>query len=493
MQDPERKKLQKIAYLAENDLFYFCKHVLGYSKMEVMPHQELCTFITNKRTGKGKKKMVLLPRGSFKSSLLTIGYSLWRIIKDPNVRILINSETFSQAKAFLAGIKQHIEQNETFRMLYGDLKSGENTWKQEEITVNSRTATIYKEPTIATAGIGVTKVGQHYDVIIFDDIVSTKNVNTREQIQKVHTHYKLMLSILEPKGDFYIVGTRYHFNDLYGHILEHESVAYDIMVRSAINDDNTLFFPSVLTKEYLEQQRASQGSEHFSNQYLNKVIDENASVFRLTWIKYYDEAPKNLNHFMLMDNASSQEQDADFTAIVICGIDPGNNIYVREALAIKDTLAPIINTVFMKMQEYKISEQGCLALEVNAMQLTLKYILTEEMEKRGEYFSIKELRPNSTRSKMSRIKGLQPWFENGKIFLQKSQTELIEQIIHYPRCKHDDLIDAFASVLEVMSAPKELARPIWEGSTLTENEQIIWQNKRNLTKRSVIRKKRMMF
>ena len=408
---------------------------------------------------------------------------------DPNLRVLVSSETFGQSKTFLTAIKDHIEKNEVFRAIFGDQKGDDAVWRQEEITITKRTK-VAREPSIGVSGVGQTRVGMHYDIIILDDIVSNNNINTPEQILKTINHYKLLLSILEPGGILIIIGTRYSFADLYGHLIDNEPKNFDILIRGAYDKEGNLYFPSRLTKTYLDEQRKSQGNQVFSNQYLNNPIDQDSAIFKKQWIRYFNKGPENLRRYLLIDPASTSGKTSDFTGIVICGVDENNNIFVEEAINNKSTIGEMIGLVFEKVLQYQIYKDGCVALETNANQTTYKYIFDEEMRKRGFFFPITELKPASGRSKMSRIKGLQPWFEGGKIYLKKEQQELIDQITMYPRTRHDDLVDSMSNILQVMvpataSAPKDK----WEGTVLTANEVAIWKNKETIGKRMVHRTK----
>jgi hypothetical protein len=83
-------KLEKIAKRATTDYYFFCKQILGYEKMRPQPHQEICDFleaaITGDKEKRGKRKKLLLePRGSFKSSVATVGGSLFALQKNPNL------------------------------------------------------------------------------------------------------------------------------------------------------------------------------------------------------------------------------------------------------------------------------------------------------------------------------------------------------------------------------------------------------------------------
>ena len=479
-------KVSQIREKALSDLYFFSKDILNYDLIRKQPHQELCDFLERE---KKSKKLILLPRGSFKSTIVTISYPLWKLIKDPNLRILISSETYIQSKTFLTAIKNHISDNETFKTIFGDQKKEDSVWRQEEITVAGRTK-VAREPSIATSGVGQTRVGFHYDIIILDDVVSNNNINTPEQIKKIIEHYKLLLSILEPGGLLIIVGTRYSFADLYHHIEEEEASTFDILIRGAIDDDGKLYFPSRLTKSFLDAQRKAQGSLHFANQYLNKCIDDGSAMFRVDWVRFYRESPQGLNVFMLIDPASTATRTSDFTGIVICGVDHNSNIFIIEAINNKSTIGEMVNLIFNKVVQYDINLSGTVALETNANQQTYKYIFSEEMNKRNFYFPITELKPSSIKSKAMRIKGLQPYFENGKIYLKKDQTDLYHQIVMYPRTKHDDLIDALSNILQVMAPPTVKEPSKWEGSILPINEMNIWKEKDKIGLRKVRQTKR---
>ncbi len=66
------------------------------------------------------------------------------------------------------------------------------------------------------------KVGQHFDMIIGDDMNSGNNSETPEACEKVYRHYQLNQAILDPGGIYGIVGTRYSTADVIGKILENE-------------------------------------------------------------------------------------------------------------------------------------------------------------------------------------------------------------------------------------------------------------------------------
>lgn len=170
-----------------------------------------------------RRKLIVMPRGTFKSSIGTVAYSMWRLINNPNERILIDSEVYTNSKNFLREIRA-IFQSKKFVDLFGDWRG--SNWTENEITVSTRTKT-YKEASITAGGIGTVKVGQHYNIIIGDDYNSGNNSETTEMRAKVIRHYQMSTSILEPDGTYAIIGTRYAVDDVIGWIQDNEIGAQD--------------------------------------------------------------------------------------------------------------------------------------------------------------------------------------------------------------------------------------------------------------------------
>ncbi len=230
-------------------LYWFSKIILDTKPIVPHAHMQLCEFVNDRYIeGEDKEikpfKLILMPRGSLKTTIVTINHSIQQIVLNPDIRILIASETYANAKDYVKQIKGTIETNENINNLYGNLVN-DKSWRDEWFVVATRKR-VQKEPTVSAAGIDQTKVGMHYDLIIFDDVVSQNNIQTKEQMQKVQNFYSLALSLLEPTGKMLVVGTRWAYYDLYNHIIENERHKFNVYKRSAVNDDGSLFYPERL-------------------------------------------------------------------------------------------------------------------------------------------------------------------------------------------------------------------------------------------------------
>lgn len=465
---------EKKAARGLNDLFFFCKYILGYNEMEIEPHLEMCEYFSSG----WPRRLDLEPRGSFKSTIGTIGFSIWRIIKNPNIRILINSQELKQSKKFLSEIKGHFEHNEELKSLYGDFVNNAPKWDQDEIIVNKRTKH-RKDPTIATGGVETPKTGGHVDLIINDDLQDEYNTKTAEQIEKVIHFWKLQTAILEPEpetpGEDYIppeqqdTGTRWKVGDLGEHIIAQEKQrrkeglgkGYLIRVRSAYKKDGSLYFPTRLTKKYLDTQRLIMGSQLFACQYLNNPVDEDATMFKKKWMKFYGQyAPKNLSITAILDPAISEKDDNCDSAFTIVGTDVDGYEYLLAAYFLKDTTDKIVDMMF-RIQE--LHNPAIFGVETVAFQKSLKYWVWERMRQTGRSINIFELKTDTHVTKDMRIKGMVPFFESGSIQWPGSRPEdlngdmlrLWDQVTQYPMSRFIDGVDSLAYHRQIIIPPAE--------------------------------------
>lgn len=152
------------------------------------------------------------------SSIGITAYSIWKLINNPNERILIDSEVYENSKNFLREIKAYL-QSPHMTEVFGDFRG--SVWGEGELTIAQRTHP-YKEASVTAGGVNTVKVGQHYSVIISDDLNSGNNSGTPEMRAKVLNHYRLNDAILDPGGTYVVIGTRYADDDVIGNILKNE-------------------------------------------------------------------------------------------------------------------------------------------------------------------------------------------------------------------------------------------------------------------------------
>lgn len=444
-----------------NELYLFNKHVLEVEKgddkfVPLAPvHKEMCNFITDRTD---RKKLILIPRGHLKSKLITIGYSVQQILKNPKIRILIYSATWQMAVDLNLSIQKALQTNQRIHQIWGDPTVGNKEWSQDRTRLKQNDT---REPTITAAGIDNNLVGGHYDIIIMDDVVNRDNINTREQIEKVVKRYKDSLDLLEPKGQLIIIGTRWHDSDLYGWILDPSNnikESYEVMIKRAFEGNIVTgegfepIWSQKFTLEHLQKQLREEGWSHFSAQYLNDPVPEEDADFKRDWFQYYDLSDlkgRILNKFLMVDPAISLDKSADYTAMVVVGVDENNYLFVLDIIRSRFSPNQLIDGIIRLVERWQIADVG---IETVAFQKVIAYSLRDDLRFKRKPFHITELKPNE-RSKDQRIKGLQPLYENGKIYHNKylpNNIFLEDELVRFPSSKHDDIIDALSFSLDLI-------------------------------------------
>lgn len=180
---------------------------------------------------KGEPEFLLIntPPEHAKSTTITMNYVTYRICQDPNIRIIIVSQTQEMAKRFLRGIKDRLaSENKNYQQLQldfapeGGFDAGSASWTADAIYISSSTRDSgEKDPTVQALGIGGHIYGSRADLIILDDTVTGKNAHEyQKQMDWLQREVYNRLSY--PGGRILLVGTRLAPVDLYGEIIKSE-------------------------------------------------------------------------------------------------------------------------------------------------------------------------------------------------------------------------------------------------------------------------------
>ena len=438
--------------------------------MQLHVHGEMCEILQGLQIGMDEevtKALILMPRSSFKSHVGTQAWTTWMAVRDPNLRILLANENLEKSKAFLSHIKGVVEGGawNKFVEVFGDLKNRPETgkpirWRDDSITLTGRTRQV-REPTFSIGAPGQTKTGMHYDIVVADDLVSERTVATPTQIEKTLVYYRQLLSLLDPGGILVVIGTRYNYDDIYGHIMENGLADFEL-VKKAEYEDGHLLFPERMGRAFLDKKRKNLGSYMYGCQYLNEPTNNETAVFKAEQIQYIREGdssegtsvPNGCTRFLLVDWAGTKNDKSDYSALVGLSVDPEMRVYVEYAEQRK--VLPNELVAWIYAMDDMVGGYDKIGIE----QVGLGDLMTliRERQKQGQrYIPAVPVKTSTTVSKQQRIRMLQPNFEAGEIYLRRHQRDLIDQILRFPNIRHDDLIDALSMYPRVIYKPGEKA------------------------------------
>src|SRR4051812_45699029 len=129
----ESAKARLIVYreILKADFYLYAREALGFSDLNWRTHGESIDLYESAAT----RKIDVLPRGTFKSSLGCVAYPMWRLEQDHDMTILLDSEIFNNSKNFLHEIKGHYA-SAKYRQIFGE-RVGKK-WGESEITIAPR-------------------------------------------------------------------------------------------------------------------------------------------------------------------------------------------------------------------------------------------------------------------------------------------------------------------------------------------------------------------
>lgn len=437
---------------------YFQRHILNTDPSFIRPHQ----LDWANSFEQYQNVMLLAPRENLKSATLT-SYLLWRILYNPNLRVLIVTISDSQASGMLSRIKTILETNSTIKQLFGDVK-GNGVWSAEGLTL--KRSSIFTEPTIKAVGIGTASVGSRCDLLICDDLLDSTKADSPAERQKLSERFNGELSSLVAEGGKTIIlGTRKGSHDLYSEILSNHSF-YSIVQPAIINyrpedltctyirdandvitgveiaeDDVKVLDPIRWPIERLMLRRANIGSTRFLREYQNDISSFTGNMLKPEWLSYADApALASMNLYMGVDLAISDKATADFTVITTVGVDrKTNKIYLLRMHRSRSDFPTTLENIKAEYKAWGKYRPLKITVESNAAQKATYQMLFKDTH-------LPVFPSHTSKGKEMRMQLLAPFFESGKIQLTNTfdpDNIFSGEWATFPSTKsHDDTLDA---------------------------------------------------
>lgn len=173
--------------------------------------------------GRATRLIVNTPPGHAKSTTITVNYAIWRIIKNPAIKIIIVSKAQKLAEQFLLQIKERLTSPE-YQKLQDDFAppggwaADSAGWSASRFYVSSKVrGSEAKDPTVQAVGIRGQVYGARSDLIIVDDAIDNTNVHDFEK--QIPWLLSIVGSRLAPRsGRLLVIGTRIASRDLYSEL-----------------------------------------------------------------------------------------------------------------------------------------------------------------------------------------------------------------------------------------------------------------------------------
>lgn len=434
--------------------------------------------------------LVLAPRDHGKTEA-GISYAVRAICLNRNVRILWICESAGQSEKRMRRVKSLLRSERIVADWGSDAKNGctafeseETPWTQTQVYVPRSLESV--DPTITAIGSGGAVTGAHFDLILADDLESDVTCHTASQRQKTKRWFKAtVLPMLSRGGLIAVIGTRKHFDDLYGDMINDASWAlienpaitkmptsykYKLETKNGrevicgvdVEGAHEVLWPSERPIEYLLRERRSMGAQLFAREFQHQVQDDSASAFRYEWLQDAMERGKQLSmyefppverleivqgwDFSLVQNvAQAEARDTDFTVGTTWARDLDTGDHYLLGLWRKRGLTPAqLRTAVIEEYERFVGRVSQIAVERNAFG-EMHYV---GLKKSTDLPIVPHLTTGKKKADpWSGVASLSVLFENGKVILpsrtprdQRTTEPLINELWGLGREKHDDTV-----------------------------------------------------
>lgn len=159
-----------------------------------------------------KYKMIQAQRGQAKTTITAI-YAVWRLIQNPKTRILILSAGDGMATQIANWVIQMIMYMPELACLRPDTQSGDRS-SVKAFDIHHSLKGPEKSPSVACMGITSNLQGNRADVLIADDIESSKNSRSAVQREQLNHLTRDFTSICS-NGDIIYLGTPQNNDSIY--------------------------------------------------------------------------------------------------------------------------------------------------------------------------------------------------------------------------------------------------------------------------------------
>lgn len=393
------------------------------------------------------------PVGHGKSTKLGYAWPIREICRDRNVRIILGSKSMQRGMDLLRRITFELENNERLIHLFGPFKDPVK-WSATQIQVLGRDQNL-KEPTITVTGLGGNIEGVRANIGILDDPIDIEDVMS--EVERARSKFwfdHTFLARLEPNARCWVVGTRWYPEDLYDHISKKPGWANP--VHRAVLDEAThkVLWPERWSWDLLMMKKAEIGTIAFEARYMNNPQALVGVLFHSEWLEYVEDLPKDLTIYQGWDLAISERETADYTVCMTVGVDKDHNVYLMDCFRGHLPFPDQMDSVTALARMYRPKAIG---IESNAYQrAAAQHIRRTSM--------LPVLESPAKGDKVSRIQGMSPHFESGRIRLWRDMRDLsvfVSEFVNFPYASHDDTLDALWHALQQAIKHKKWGLAKW--------------------------------
>lgn len=395
-------------------------------------------------------------RGSAKSTLVTLSYAIWATLGIQEKKfVLIICQTQAQARQHMTNLRQELEHNSLLKSDLGPFK--------EEIGGDWGLSTLVFQNTGARVTVasfeqsirGIRHREHRPDLIILDDIEDMGSTRTMESRDKTFDWFtREIIPLGDENTRVILVGNLLHEDSLMMRLrkkIEAGEMPGSFQWYPLLDDKgHCLWKEKFNSPQKIESLRQSVASDlAWQQEYLLKVVSDTSRVVFPDWIHTYGAIPQDFSQqvravLVGVDLAISQRESADYTTIVtgaLYGEGEETKLYILPNPINKRMGFPeATKTIQAVARSLPYKARPLIVIESNGFQ----ELYADQLKGMGLW--VKGVK--NTTDKRSRLALTSRYIEDGFVqFPKHGAEELIQQITGFGVEHHDDLADAFSTMI----------------------------------------------
>lgn len=465
-------------------------------------------------------RAAVIPRGHLKTSLCTQAYGMWRVVNNPDERILIYTAHYNLASEIMNYIRTTFEgggkHGQFFLQLFGSIvpsSADRKKWGTNDLTLNREGA--YSDPTFKGRGVGSTVTGGHHTLQLIDDLVGKEM--QKPEMAKVLRDFDNLDPLYHSLalGERRFVGTPWAWFDPISYITKYwpEAMVARIAWRK-LNErgepKGELIYPVIPGHEEefggcdlaKAESIFARNAWFGSCQYNVWPKDEGKIGFNRGMFKYFRQrgdyfyeidsdgkeqrrtAIADCNTFILIDPNTGREEAGkanadvnmpvasshDYAAWVVVCVDRDNRWFIPRVLRWRCNIDEFVDKTHELVSVWKPKK---VCIETRGAQIFLLKVFKDSFKLGREPFVMDDWEGGNA-TKPARIKALIPYYSNGMVLhrdadnvqIAQGISELEGELIDFGgTMEHDDASDALSAAVKKVYAPGR------DGPTLADEKK----------------------
>lgn len=419
---------------------------------------------------------IAAPRGHAKSTAISLCYVLASLMFRDSRYVWILSDTETQAIQFLQDIKTELLENEELRNFFQIKRLLKDN---EKDIICSMGPDGWKFRVSAKSSNGSVRGGKwnnlRPDLIVGDDLENDEIVMNLDRREKFRNwFFGAVIPALSDHGKIRLVGTILHQDSFLNRLMppltgegseytvvqplsirstDPDATWKSILYRAHVGLDNfsEILWPDKFTEKRLRQIRQTyirQGyPEGYSQEFLNDPIDQSNAYFRKDDLLAMDEDDLKSRkiYYAGSDFAVTISQRADYSVIVVGGIDDEGMLHIVDVRRGKWDTKQIIDEMFAVQSRYDVDvfvgEKGTITNSI------MPFLKDEMHRKNRPFINLELISRNSDKRAVAR--SIQGRIRAGGVKFNKESSwylEFEEEMLRFDRGTNDDQVDAIANL-----------------------------------------------